>query len=75
MREEGVISMTEGKLRIEIKDLPKNMKISREEMKRVMGGIGTWPTPEKTLYTSTLYYLNPLSRYAESGGGCGCGCG
>ena len=32
--------------RITIKDLPKNMKVTKEEMRNVMGGIGTWPTPE-----------------------------
>ena len=33
--------------RIKINDLPKDVKISKEEMKRVLGGIGTWPTPER----------------------------
>jgi hypothetical protein len=28
--------------RIKIKDLPKDMKISREEMKKVMGGSGSF---------------------------------
>jgi hypothetical protein len=67
--------MAERKLRIEIKDLPKDAKISPEEMKKIMAGIGTWPTPERTLYSSSLSYLSPIIRLAESGGGCGCGCG
>ena len=33
--------------RTRIEDLPKDVKISKGEMKRVLGGIGTWPTPEK----------------------------
>jgi hypothetical protein len=47
--------------RIKIKDLPKNMKISRADLEKIQGGIetvplpevrgrisiGTWPTPER----------------------------
>ena len=50
--------------RIKIKDLPKNMKISKAELENICGGIetiplpevrgrvaiGTWPTPERTFY-------------------------
>ena len=32
--------------RVRIKDLAKEMEISKEEMRDVLGGIGTWPTPE-----------------------------
>lgn len=42
--------MTKRKTRIRIHDLPRDMKISREEMKKVLGGIGTWPTPESPRY-------------------------
>ena len=38
--------------RIKMNDLPKDMKINKQEMKRVLGGIRTWPTPEK-VYTNT----------------------
>lgn len=36
--------MEKKKARIEIKDLPKNMKVSEEEMKKIMGGSigGIW---------------------------------
>jgi hypothetical protein len=55
-------------------DLPKGMKVTREEMRKIMGGIGTWPTPEKTAGYITYPYLT-WSPYGQSGGGCGCGCG
>jgi hypothetical protein len=69
-----MISMADKKLRIEIKDLPKDMKVSREEMRKIMGGIGTWPTPEKPVYYPIYRYPRWLPE-GESGGGCGCGCG
>lgn len=42
--------MAKKKTRIKIKDLPRDVKVSREEMKKVLGGIGTWPTPEIPRY-------------------------
>ena len=33
--------------RIQIKDLPKNMEITKAELESIRGGIGTWPTPER----------------------------
>jgi hypothetical protein len=63
-----MISMTQKRLRIEIRDIPKGMKITAEEMRKIMGGIGTWPTPERPLYFSPgLYpimaqYLRPYLR-------------
>jgi len=37
-------------VRIKIKDLPRDVKVGRDEMKKILGGgsvmIGTWPTPE-----------------------------
>jgi hypothetical protein len=50
--------------RIKIKDLPKNMKISRADLEKIRGGIetvplpeirgsvsiGTWPTPEISFF-------------------------
>jgi len=65
--------MPQKRLRIEIKDLPKDMKVSREEMRKIMGGIGTWPTPEKPVYSSPLYPI--WWRYGKGGGDCSCGCG
>lgn len=50
-------------VRIKIKDLPRDVKVSSEEMKRITGGgrimIGTWPTPEmpKVLRYSRPGYL------------------
>jgi len=38
--------------RIKMNDLPKDMKINKQEMKRVLGGIDTSPTLEK-VYTIT----------------------
>ena len=52
--------MTKEKTRIKIKDLPKNKKISKEEMKKVFGGYymppimvdapeippSNWPSPQ-----------------------------
>jgi hypothetical protein len=47
-------------VRIKIKDLPRDVKIESDEMKRIMGGgrlmIGTWPTPEMP---SILRYSRP----------------
>lgn len=34
--------------RIKIKDLPRDVKISKEELKRVMGGYGFYPVSQKT---------------------------
>ena len=44
----GVTAMA----RIAIKALPRDTKISREEMKRVLGGLGSinWTTPKQKLY-------------------------
>jgi hypothetical protein len=47
-------------VRIKIKDLPKDKKISKEEMRRVLGGIGTWPTPEKSRF-QTLPWFRDLN--------------
>ena len=41
-------------VRTRIEDLPKDMKINKQEMKRVLGGIGTWPTPEKVYTIAAL---------------------
>jgi hypothetical protein len=60
--------MEQKKLRIKIKDLPKDMKVTREEMRRVVGGIGTVQPAYLTLASKWLIY-------GQSGGGCGCGCG
>jgi hypothetical protein len=68
--------MEQKKLRIKIKDLPKDMKVSREEMRKISGGIDTVPLPEKpALYITYRYPYSPWSPYGQSGGGCGCGCG
>jgi len=37
--------------RFKINDLPKDLKISKDEMKRVRGGVGTWPTPERVYFS------------------------
>ena len=53
--------------RIKISDLPKDMKISKVEMKKILGGVGTWPTPERPFIgydypiRSTTYGV-PMSR-------------
>jgi hypothetical protein len=44
--------------RINIKDLQNGQHISKEEMKKVLGGIGTWPTPERLPFS-----YGPISRY------------
>ena len=36
--------------KIKIKDLSKNMNISKAELVSVRRGIGTWPTPEMPSY-------------------------
>jgi hypothetical protein len=65
--------MEQRKLRIKIEDLPKDMKITPEEMKKILGGIDTVPLPESPIHN---YSLIPIwRRYGQSGGGCGCGCG
>jgi hypothetical protein len=63
--------MEERKLRIKIEDLPKDMKITPEEMRKVLGGIDTVPLPEMPIYS----YIPIWKRFGQSGGGCGCGCG
>ncbi len=46
--------------RIKIKDLPKDKKISREEMKKVLGGFNPQPDPPKELQSWTSsYYTRP----------------
>jgi len=64
--------MEQKKLRIKIEDLPKDMKVSREEMRKIWGGIDTVPLPDRPTYFS---FYPSWWRYRESGGGCGCGCG
>jgi hypothetical protein len=60
--------MAKKKTRIKIKDLPRDMKVSREEMKKVLGGAYTLPT-----FTTLSPF--PKGTVFQSGGGCGCGCG
>jgi hypothetical protein len=64
--------MEQKKLRIKIKDLPKDMKVTREEMRKVVGGIDTVPLPERSAY---LTLASKWWLVGQSGGGCGCGCG
>ena len=58
--------------KIKIKDIPKETKISREEVKKVLGGAILSPT-----YVS----LTPKPRYPiiikpyPGAASCGCGCG
>jgi hypothetical protein len=69
--------MEQRKLRIKIEDLPKDLKISDEEMRKIMGGIDTVPLPESPVlkYYTSYNFGSYFSRYGQSGGGCGCGCG
>ena len=66
--------MTKERVRIKIKDLPKDKKISREEMKKVFGGYyfpapmppqapevppNAWPRPEDV---PAAYWRKPFSK-------------
>ena len=55
--------------RTRIEDLPKDMEISKTEMKRILGGIGTWPTPERPFLG---YEGGPIPlRFVKVTGCCG----
>jgi bacteriocin-like protein len=42
--------MKKKKERIKIRDLPKDTKITKKEMKKIIGGIDTVPLPEAPRY-------------------------
>ena len=44
---------------IKISDLPKDMNISKAEMRRILGGIGTWPTPDMP-YLRCYFSTSPM---------------
>jgi len=46
--------------RIKIKDLPRDRKISKEEMKKVIGGFNPQPEPPAKIYYFNPNPLNPL---------------
>lgn len=39
--------MDDKKVRIRIEDLPKNMKVSKDEMRKILGGGEAPPPPER----------------------------
>jgi hypothetical protein len=41
--------------RIKIKDLPKEKKITKEEMKKIMGGFNPQPEPPARFYGGGIY--------------------
>ena len=47
--------------RIKIKDLPRDKKISKEEMKKVMGGFNPQPEPPGRFYGAGIYNPSPLN--------------
>jgi len=59
----GEIIMEKSKKRIKIKDLPKGQQVSREEMRKVFGGIvleqsGRYRNP--SIYWGQPSYLTPI---------------
>jgi hypothetical protein len=46
--------------RIKIEDLPKDSKISKEEMQRIIGGSLPIPIPYPTRQISYGYFTNPI---------------
>jgi len=45
--------------RIRVNDLPKDMKVSKHEMKMILGGIDTVPLPEKQAWPWSRTWLTP----------------
>jgi hypothetical protein len=58
--------MKERKAVIKILDLPRDAKVSNEEMKKVRGG-GIEPSPFMPTMTSTIF--KPLNCFTGVGGG------
>jgi len=55
--------------RTRIENLPKDLTISKEEMRKVLGGIGTWPTPERPFLG---FEGGPIPlRFVKATGDCG----
>ncbi len=57
--------------RIKIKDLPKGKKISKEEMKKVMGGLGNLGTIGYPINYFKSFDLNKVGEVSCGMGSCG----